>query len=774
MPIARDRVEQLQVQKLIYAVRTEDVDQIKKLCDKGVEHLVNYNDPQTGMTALISAVTQNKEKMIQYLLQLGAHPDVIDFAGRTALMHAAEYGHINALHLLRDAKANPKIQDLEGKDAVHHCFSEATQRHKACLKVLLEMGADVNNRARNGVPNLVHACANSKEHEDFCIDLIKAGADVRLIEETTKRTALHNACLSGSANVVRELLRAKADPNALDEQNSAPIHEAAKGGHFEVVQVLAGFLAKFDVYDVLGNNPIHYAATSNAGNVLRFLGQRGCNPKVKNLEGLLPKKIAEQCKAKDAKKNIRKSEKGYNEMTLNLRPDEFRDWRLIFYDYVYENQERLEKMFEELDIAEPKTGVIPTENFKKIMEDEGLLAYIKPEDLKDIGDKHEKERNEFDYKSLFNGKKYLTKPYLMAAFAGKKKKKKKPKKAKKSKGALPILIREDGPRTANGNPPIIYAPQHVHLTDHTRFSRDNLPKNPLEDDSPWYLDKPDKGYINICDAAYRGDLNTMLNAFKRGVPVDITDKFMKTPLMVACSHGDIKTVQFLLTCGAEVNRSDNFKWTPLHHAAHSGVLDVVQAIVDAGGAINAESITRATPLMRAIESSSFPVVEYLVNKGAKVMHENISGLEPLTVAAEFADPRIYHLLNEKVTAIAGNNKKGPAAKKKPAAKKRPPTGGKGAVADEHAPHTLVTDQPRRGSLLRAAAELAKSFEKADSIAFHPKTKWTELPTTKDLMHEKTVVRDRLGWEIDFQDYKMPFMSNLSKRLEQMTLPEVKI
>ena len=53
--------------------------------------------------------------MIKYLLQLGAHPDVIDFAGRTALMHAAEYGHINALQLLREAKANPKIQDLEGR-----------------------------------------------------------------------------------------------------------------------------------------------------------------------------------------------------------------------------------------------------------------------------------------------------------------------------------------------------------------------------------------------------------------------------------------------------------------------------------------------------------------------------------------------------------------------------------------------------------------------------------------------------------------------------------
>jgi len=65
------------------------------------------------------------------------------------------------------------------------------------------------------------------------------------------------------------------------------------------------------------------------------------------------------------------------------------------------------------------------------------MNYLKPDDLKDICEKHEKERNEIDYKSFLTGKKYLTKPYLMAAFAGKKKKKKKPKKAKKQKQALP-------------------------------------------------------------------------------------------------------------------------------------------------------------------------------------------------------------------------------------------------------------------------------------------------------------------------------------------------
>lgn len=45
------------------------------------------------------------------------------------------------------------------------------------------MGADVNNRNRQGVPNLVHACSSSEENEEFCIDLIRAGADVRLVDE---------------------------------------------------------------------------------------------------------------------------------------------------------------------------------------------------------------------------------------------------------------------------------------------------------------------------------------------------------------------------------------------------------------------------------------------------------------------------------------------------------------------------------------------------------------------------------------------------------------
>ncbi|CAF0922340.1 unnamed protein product [Rotaria sp. Silwood1] len=415
MPIAEDRVEQLQMHKLIYAVRTDDILLVHKLSEKGVKNLVNYNDPQNGLTALIAAVTENNTNMIKCLLQLDAHPDVIDFSGRTALMHAAEYGYVTVLQLLREADADARIQDFEGN---------ATEHHKTCLKILLEMGANVNNRTQNSVPNLVHICNDSVEYEDFCMALILAGADVQLIDEKTKRTALHNACLSGSTKIVRELLRMQADPNALDDKKSTPAHEAAKGGHFQVIRILSGFGAKFDVYDTLGNNPIHYAVMSNAGTAIRYLGQRGCNPKKPNLEGLIPKQIAHEYGNKDVQRSLRKAERGYHEMTANLPADEFLDWRIILYDYIYENYERIEKLFQEFDMAEPKNGIILKDNFKKVLNNENFLSFLKPYNIKDLYEKHDKSREELDYRAFLTGTKYLAKPYLMTAYTRKKKKKK--------------------------------------------------------------------------------------------------------------------------------------------------------------------------------------------------------------------------------------------------------------------------------------------------------------------------------------------------------------
>ena len=67
--------------------------------------------------------------------------------------------------------------------------------------------------------------------------------------------------------------------------------------------------------------------------------------------------------------------------------------------------------------------------------------------------------------------------------------------------------------------------------------------------------------------------------------------------------------------------------------------------------------------------------------------------------------------------------------------------------------SLEDDEMRRkGSILRAASALAGGIEEIEDITYVPLKTWTKQPTTKDLIHDRVVRRDRFGWEVDFEDF----------------------
>ena len=43
MPVAEDRLERLQVLKLLQSVRNEDVEQVEKLVNNGIPNLINFS-----------------------------------------------------------------------------------------------------------------------------------------------------------------------------------------------------------------------------------------------------------------------------------------------------------------------------------------------------------------------------------------------------------------------------------------------------------------------------------------------------------------------------------------------------------------------------------------------------------------------------------------------------------------------------------------------------------------------------------------------------------
>lgn len=243
-------------------------------------------------------------------------------------------------------------------------------------------------------------------------------------------------------------------------------------------------------------------------------------------------------------KEARKAEKAFGKVGKNNEP-----WAIALYDFIYERQDNVKQMFQKYYDPDEEGTVGKNEFVDTIM---GMNAPVSEEEVRRVAQLQDKG-GKVDYNDFIGGKKYVNKNYLMSAFEGKKKKKKGGKKGGKKKGkfklVMPICTAEEGPRTYGGGPPEMFIEKHIHFTDTGRFDRDAPPKHPLQDDSAWYLQHPEKTYMNINDAAKSGDFDSLKNAFQRGTHPDTRDKYYKTPLMVAAAAGNITMVKFLLEHG---------------------------------------------------------------------------------------------------------------------------------------------------------------------------------------------------------------------------------
>ncbi len=275
-----------------------------------------------------------------------------------------------------------------------------------------------------------------------------------------------------------------------------------------------------------------------------FFSSSGCNPKPKNNEGNQARNIAKDNGHKEAMKELRKAEKSFGKTGKNNEP-----WALALYDFCIERQNGLRDLFSKFD--PDGMGVVGKHDFIEGLQNMGA-PLPNDVDLKKVLVAHDRNKDgTVDFIDFMGGKKYINKQYLMSAFEGKKKKKKGGKKGKKGKTKIPMPIctQVDGPRAEDGGPPEMFVQMHIHYTDVGRFDRDAAPRHPLQDDSGWYLHAPEKMYMNINEAVKHSDMDTLKDAFLRGLDVDVKDKYYKTPLMIACAYGNLKVVKFLVERG---------------------------------------------------------------------------------------------------------------------------------------------------------------------------------------------------------------------------------
>ncbi|KAM9065897.1 ankyrin repeat and EF-hand domain-containing protein 1 isoform 3-T3 [Sarcophilus harrisii] len=725
MALADKRLENLQIYKVLQCVRERNKKQIEKLTKMGYPELINFTEPTNGVSALHLASVSNDVDMVSFLLQLGAHPDVQDRRGCTPTMRAAELGHDLTMEKLAAAQADMTIVDNEGKGILFYCLLP-TKRHYRCVLIALENGADVNNCTFDGTPVFLKACEEAHQIKDVCMRLLEKGAN----------------------------------PNAINS----------------ILKLISAYNGDLGIIAMNGNTPLHYAAMGGYADCCKFITQRGCELTWKNLDHKTPRNVAKDGGFKAASKEIRRAERIAKKLAKPGVKNPNPPWAVRLHDWSDEHEKELREIFAPLDRG---NGTITKEDFVIMLEDMQTIATS--EELAIVAQQHEKSRGAgVNINEFFKGTRYLQKSFVLGSYGPKKKKKGRGKKPKKGKFVLPLPVPYIPDNVfqhrKEGGPPYYMIETYQNVTDCNRFNRDLPPRHPIQDDSNWYIDDPGKVYCDINYITKAGDLASLKKAFEAGIPVDMKDKFHRTPLMAACECGNIDAVKFLLERGANVNETDNFLWTPLHHACHAGQQDIVELLVKNGAIIDAPSINNSTPLMRAIESCRLDTVRYLIELGANIEATNRKGQDAMDIAKAFADTRIINYIQEKLDRLPkavetkGKGIKPPPKPKlapKPAATIEIPKEEESLPPVYNVPHIKEVKVPVKDNVVHLNNLITSGVTKKVNITFVPRRLWSPEASTAELVKKREMRRERYGYEVDFEDFMMPFQKNITEKAQAL-------
>lgn len=246
--------------------REHDAELARLLLDSGT--YINAQNAD-GMTPLYLSVMNARPAVRDLLLDAGARPLSTNWEW-TPLMRAAYDGDVEAGRALVEGRAaHINLWDKEGWTALHFT-------------------------AGDGDPE------KDPQHAEFARMLIQAGADLN--EKThTGRTPLHLSIANGREDIRKSLLDAGASPNTRDLEGWSPLTLAASKDNLAAVSDLINAGAELEMRDYKGWSALHFTLDSGADGtqpngrlIAQTLLDAGANPNITTETYLTPLMLAAQ------------------------------------------------------------------------------------------------------------------------------------------------------------------------------------------------------------------------------------------------------------------------------------------------------------------------------------------------------------------------------------------------------------------------------------------------------------------------------------------------
>lgn len=208
-------------QALIEAVRARDITKLQALLDMGIDP---SSTNQSGMTALIVAVSHCYVEGMEVLLRAGADINATNNYGSTPLIIASFTGCDAGLELLLNwAKQQQKVIDLNHQTEKGNTALElaVANRHTTVMQLLLDAGADLNYVNARGA-NVFTTAMDSCDIETIQVLLMHNRVDIHAVNND-EESYLLIAAKEGCVPAVRWLLDMDLDIDLPDQEGRTPL-----------------------------------------------------------------------------------------------------------------------------------------------------------------------------------------------------------------------------------------------------------------------------------------------------------------------------------------------------------------------------------------------------------------------------------------------------------------------------------------------------------------------------------------------------------------------
>ena len=257
---------------LMTAALNGKVDAIKMLLSHGAK--VNAIEPYKGQTALMWAAGEGNAEAAAILIEFGADVKAKSKAGYTALLLAVLNNQIPAAKTLLDHGANVEDQ-VDGSTTLSMAIVNA---HFDMASTLLDYGADPNGKDINGTP--LHSVVwmrkpgTSWEAAALAIDPIPVPrpsaqrmSALQLAEKLLQKGADPNARIAWKENRFNKSLGITKNPpninlgrHFLSYVGATPFYTAARNGDPELMRLLVKYKADPNIPTAVGVTPLMAAA----------------------------------------------------------------------------------------------------------------------------------------------------------------------------------------------------------------------------------------------------------------------------------------------------------------------------------------------------------------------------------------------------------------------------------------------------------------------------------------------------------------------------------